>query len=103
MYADSTPVVASTPSCTRRSWPPARTPRESIYVEPDWHDEPAPVATRTVPRHRKPVRTRTYITAGGVVRETEAAPVPARVTPLSPDRTDAPKPLPWREELDWEV
>lgn len=99
MYADSTPVVASAPSCTRRSWPPARTPRESIYVEPDREESPAPVAVRPVPRHRKPVRTRAYITAGGVVRETEAAPVPARVAPLSPDRLDAPKPMPWIEEV----
>lgn len=99
MYADSTPVVASTPSCTRRSWPPVPTPRESIYVEPAWDDEPAPVATRPARRYRKPAPVRRYITAGGVVRETEAAPVPARVAPLSPDRTDAPKPMPWREEV----
>lgn len=100
MYADSTPVVASAPSCTRRSWPPAPAPREPITIEPAWDGDASLANAVPVPRHRRPLRVRTYITTAGVVRETEAAPVPQRVAPLSPDRADAPKMRRWAEELD---
>ena len=100
MYADSTPVVAHAPSCTRRSWPPAPAQREPITIEPDPDGNNAPVNVVPVPRHRRPLIVRTYITADGVVRETEAATRREPVAPLSPDRADAPPMRRWAEELD---
>ena len=100
MYADSTPVVAAAPSHERRGWPPPPTPRESITIEPDPDGNNAPVNVVPVPRHRRPLIVRTYITADGVVRETEAATRREPVAPLSPDRADAPKMRRWSEELD---
>lgn len=99
MYADSTPVVAALPSPAPRGWPPAPAPREPIVIEPAWDDDSSLGNTIPVPRHRRPLIVRTYITAAGVVRETEAAPVPVRVAPLSPDRADAPKMRRFQEEV----
>lgn len=100
MYADSTPVVASVPSATHRTWPPAPVPRAAILIEPDPDGDTAPVEVRPAYRRRKPLVTRTYITAAGIVRETVGAPAPAKVAPLSPDRADAPKMRRFAEELD---
>ena len=100
MYADSTPVVASAPSPAPRGWPPAPAPREPITIEPAWDGDPSLANAVPVPRRRRPLIVRTYITSAGVVRETEAAPVPVRVAPLSPDRADAPKMRRWAEEID---
>jgi hypothetical protein len=100
MYADSTPVVAHAPSCTRRSWPPAPAQREPITIEPDPDGNNAPVNVVPVPRHRRPLIVRTYITPDGVVRETDEPKRRAHVPPLSPDRADAPPMRRWAEELD---
>ncbi len=101
MYADSTPVVASAPSCTRRSWPPAPALREPIYVEADPSGDPAWPAP--VPAHRthRPLKVRTYITADGVVRETEEPPARRQVSaaPLAP-RQDGPRIVRFAEEID---
>lgn len=101
MYADSTPVVASAPSCTRRSWPPVPAQREPIVIEPAWDGDTSLANPVPVPRHRRPHVVRTYITADGVVRETEerVAPAPVRVAPLAP-RQDGPRMRRWAEELD---
>ena len=100
MYADSTPVVASAPSCTRRSWPPAPAPREPIVIEPAWDGDASLANAVPVPRPRRPHVTRTYITADGVVRETEerVAPAPVRVAPLAP-RQDGPRIVRFEEEV----
>lgn len=101
MYADSTPVVASTPSCKRRSWPPAPAQREPIVIEPAWDGDASLVNTVPVPRPRRPHVVRTYITADGVVRETEewARQAPASVAPLAP-RQDGPRIVRFAEEID---
>lgn len=100
MYADSTPVVAHAPSHERRGWPPPPTPRESIVIEPAWDGDASLANVVSVPRHRRPLVVRTYITADGVVRETEerAAPAPVRVAPLAP-RQDGPRIVRFAEEV----
>ena len=98
MYADSTPVVAHAPSCTRRSWPPAPAQREPITIEPDPDGNNAPVNVVPVPRHRRPLIVRTYITAAGIVRETDAPVVPSKSTPMPMDSLTPRRPLlPWTE------
>ncbi len=101
MYADSTPVVAASPSHTRHGWPPCPAPRDTIEL----HDQPLVCDGDPVegpPPVRKPETVRTYITARGVVVE-RVARTPrrhaGRVAPLSPDRKDAPRIVCVEEEV----